>query len=71
MKNQGHKNKGANNDKKKYNPFEIHINRTKLHVVGQRSKNDRGMPGVARAKANKIVSKSFRFYSHFFVKFTN
>ncbi|KAG7297612.1 hypothetical protein JYU34_019670 [Plutella xylostella] len=37
--------------KKKLNPFEVHINREKMKVLGQKSKHERGMPGVARARA--------------------
>ncbi|EFA10489.1 nucleolar protein 14 homolog [Tribolium castaneum] len=35
------------------NPFEIHINKQKMTVLGQKNKNDRGLPGVSRAKALK------------------
>ncbi|XP_045539837.1 nucleolar protein 14 homolog [Papilio machaon] len=38
-------------NKKKLNPFEVHINREKLKVLGKKSKHDRGLPGVSRAKA--------------------
>ncbi|GBP74460.1 Nucleolar protein 14 [Eumeta japonica] len=38
-------------NKKKLNPFEVHINREKFKVLGQKSKHDRGLPGVSRAKA--------------------
>lgn len=38
-------------NKKQLNPFEVHINRDKQKVLGQKSKNDRGLPGVSRAKA--------------------
>ncbi|XP_063896055.1 nucleolar protein 14 homolog [Helicoverpa armigera] len=38
-------------NKKKMNPFEVHINREKLKVLGKKSKHDRGLPGVSRAKA--------------------
>ncbi|XP_028178980.1 nucleolar protein 14-like [Ostrinia furnacalis] len=37
--------------KKKLNPFEVHINREKIKVLGKKSKHDRGLPGVSRAKA--------------------
>lgn len=40
---------------KKLNPFEIHINRVKYDVVGRKTKEDRGLPGIARAKAVKKV----------------
>ncbi|XP_076163740.1 nucleolar protein 14 homolog l(3)07882 [Ptiloglossa arizonensis] len=35
------------------NPFEVHINRDKQNVLGRRSKVDKGLPGVSRAKAIK------------------
>ncbi|XP_068625462.1 nucleolar protein 14 homolog [Battus philenor] len=38
-------------NKKKLNPFEVHINREKMKVLGKKSKHDRGLPGVSRAKA--------------------
>ncbi|XP_063389336.1 nucleolar protein 14 homolog [Cydia fagiglandana] len=38
-------------NKKKLNPFEVHINREKHKVLGKKSKHDRGLPGVSRAKA--------------------
>lgn len=37
--------------KKQLNPFEVHINREKQKVLGRKNKNDRGIPGVSRAKA--------------------
>lgn len=37
--------------KKQLNPFEVHINRDKQKVLGRKSKNDRGLPGISRAKA--------------------
>lgn len=37
--------------KKQLNPFEVHINREKQKVLGRKNKNDRGVPGVSRAKA--------------------
>lgn len=40
-------------NKKGPNPFEIHINKEKIKVLGRKLKNDRGLPGVARAKALK------------------
>src|SRR5699024_9724056 len=39
--------------KKTLNPFEVHINKQKMTVLGQKTKNDRGLPGVSRAKALK------------------
>lgn len=38
---------------KSSNPFEVHINREKMKVLGRKQKNDRGLPGVSRAKALK------------------
>ncbi|KAH0568532.1 nucleolar protein 14 homolog [Cotesia glomerata] len=38
-------------NKKKINPFEVHINRDKHKVLGKKLKSDRGLPGVARSKA--------------------
>ncbi|KAG8036540.1 hypothetical protein G9C98_003862 [Cotesia typhae] len=38
-------------NKKKINPFEIHINRDKHKVLGKKLKSDRGLPGIARSKA--------------------
>ncbi|KAL4706951.1 hypothetical protein ACJJTC_005220 [Scirpophaga incertulas] len=46
-----HKKKKADNLKKKINPFEVHINKEKVKVLGKKSKHDRGLPGVSRAKA--------------------
>ncbi|XP_038219622.1 nucleolar protein 14 homolog [Zerene cesonia] len=43
--------KKADATKKKLNPFEVHINREKIKVLGKKSKHDRGLPGVSRAKA--------------------
>ena len=37
--------------KKTLTPFEVHVNRDKRKVLGQKSKADRGLPGVARMKA--------------------
>lgn len=41
----------AQKDKKQLNPFEVHINKDKQKVLGKRNKNDRGLPGISRAKA--------------------
>lgn len=38
-------------NKKQLNPFEVHINKDKQKVLGRKSKNDRGFPGISRAKA--------------------
>lgn len=37
----------------KTNPFEVHVNKQKFSVLNRDSKNDRGLPGVSRAKAAK------------------
>lgn len=42
--------KGA---QKTTNPFEVHVNRQKFSVMNRDTKNDRGLPGVSRAKAAK------------------
>ncbi|GLV32750.1 lethal (3) 07882 [Carabus blaptoides fortunei] len=39
--------------KKSLNPFEVHINKQKYEILGQKIKNDRGLPGVSRANAIK------------------
>ena len=39
----------------KLNPFDIRTVRQKQKIVGRKSKNDVGKPGVARAKAIKVV----------------
>lgn len=44
---------------KKMNPFEVHINKQKMKILGQQQKNDRGLPGVSRAKALKKRSHTF------------
>jgi len=38
-------------NKKQLNPFEVHINKDKQKVLGRKSKNDHGLPGVSKAKA--------------------
>lgn len=43
--------KRAQKSVKQLNPFEVRINRDKQNVLGRRNKNDRGLPGVSRAKA--------------------
>ncbi|KMQ84956.1 nucleolar protein 14-like protein [Lasius niger] len=43
--------KRAQDSKRQLNPFEVHINRDKQNVLGRKNKNDRGLPGVSRAKA--------------------
>lgn len=43
--------KGKMGVAKALNPFEVHVNKEKLKVLGKKQKNDRGLPGVSRAKA--------------------
>lgn len=56
------------------NPFEVRVNRSKFHVLGRKSKNDWGLPGIARAKSIKKVILSmylcynirvFNFHVHY------
>lgn len=44
-------NKSAKAAKKSTNPFEVHINREKMKVLGRKLNNNKGLPGVSRAKA--------------------
>lgn len=44
--------------KKGVNPFEMHINKQKFQVLGRQLKNDRGLPGVAKARALRKVSSN-------------
>lgn len=46
-------NKKKSSNVKTLNPFEVHINKEKMRVIGKKLKNDRGLPGVSRAKAIK------------------
>ncbi|XP_021939078.1 nucleolar protein 14 homolog [Zootermopsis nevadensis] len=50
--------------KKVLNPFEIHVNRQKYSILGRKTKNDKGLPGIARAKAitkrKKTLLQEFR-----------
>ncbi|XP_076681466.1 nucleolar protein 14 homolog l(3)07882 isoform X1 [Andrena cerasifolii] len=43
--------KRSQQNTKRLNPFEVHINRDKQNVLGKKGKADRGLPGVSRAKA--------------------
>ena len=49
------KKKTPKKDDKKSNPFEVRVNKKKHEVLGQRSRSDKGLPGVARSKAMKKV----------------
>lgn len=51
-----HQKKKSDINKKKLNPFEVHINKEKIKVLGRKSKHDKGLPGVSRAKAIQKVS---------------
>lgn len=50
--------KAHNRAAEKINPFEIHVNRSKHDVLGRKRKEDRGLPGIARAKALKKREKT-------------
>ncbi len=45
-----------NAEGKASNPFEVHVNRKKHDVLGQRSRSGKGLPGVARSKSIMKVS---------------
>ena len=38
------------------NPFELRINKQKFSILGRKTKNDKGLPGLSRSKAIKKVS---------------
>lgn len=38
---------------KSSNPFEHHINREKISILGRKLKHDKGMPGISRSKATQ------------------
>ncbi|XP_066253450.1 nucleolar protein 14 homolog [Euwallacea similis] len=48
---QVHKTRQDKRAKKTLNPFEVHINKEKMRVLGKKQKNDKGLPGISRAKA--------------------
>ena len=52
--------------KKTMTPFEVHVNRDKRKVLGQKSKSDKGLPGVARTKA--IVKRKGTLLQEYKVK---
>jgi nucleolar protein 14 len=55
--------KADSQKKKTLNPFEVHVNRQKYEVLGRKTKNDTGLPGVARAKAiTKVTVYLFVVY---------
>lgn len=43
-------------DDRRLNPFEVQVNRQKHNVLGRKMKQDKGLPGIARAKAIKKVT---------------
>ncbi|KAK7082292.1 nucleolar complex protein 14, partial [Halocaridina rubra] len=45
-------------EEKTRNPFEVHINRSKHDVVGRKRKEDKGVPGISRAKALRKREKT-------------
>ena len=48
-------NKKRKVETKQLNPFEVRVNRKKHDVLGQRGKNDKGLPGISRSKAIQKV----------------
>ena len=56
--------KRLQSDEKRVNPFEVRVNRKKHDVLGQRSKSDRGLPGVSRSKAIQKVHFKFVLQCH-------
>lgn len=51
--------KRAQKHKKQLNPFEIHINKDKQKILGRKNINERGLPGISRAKAINRRKQSF------------
>lgn len=47
---------GSKPQPKKMNLFELHINRKKYDVLGVKSKSERGLPGVSRARSLRKVN---------------
>jgi len=46
------------NKEKQLNPFELHINNKKFTILGRKSKNEVGKPGIARSKSIQKVYKN-------------
>lgn len=44
---------------KQPNPFELHINNKKFTILGRKSKNEVGKPGIARSKSIQKVCLDF------------
>ncbi|RXG54859.1 Nucleolar protein 14 [Armadillidium vulgare] len=62
MKKSAKKKSGVNSSslRSHINPFEVHINRSKHTILGQKTKDDRGLPGVSRTKALKKREKTLQ-----------
>ncbi len=54
-KSASQKNNSKKAKKESLNPFEVRVNRKKHDVLGQKSKSDVGLPGVARSKSIQKV----------------
>uniref|UniRef100_H2YBE1 Nucleolar protein 14 n=1 Tax=Ciona savignyi TaxID=51511 RepID=H2YBE1_CIOSA len=64
-KSKQHKKSLTGLERVKNNPFEIKINKQKHTILGRKTKNDRGLPGVSRSKANKKRKETLLTeYSH-------
>ncbi|XP_050534140.1 nucleolar protein 14 [Daktulosphaira vitifoliae] len=50
--------KVKNTTDKELNPFELHINKKKFNILGRKTKNEVGKPGIARSKAIQKRKKS-------------
>lgn len=48
-------------NEKQPNPFEVHINNKKFTILGRKSKNDVGKPGISRSKSIQKVRFFFSF----------
>ena len=45
------------------NPFELRINKQKFSILGRKTKNDKGLPGLSRSKAIKKVNFGIVVYN--------
>lgn len=52
------------NKEKQLNPFELHINNKKFTILGRKSKNEVGKPGIARSKSIQKVNTNFCVKMH-------
>lgn len=48
----------AKADKETENPFEVRINKRRYEILGRKTKNERGKPGVSRSRGLKKVVKN-------------